>query len=141
MTYNKILIAVDSSEYSMKAAKKGLELAHQLSAKAALIYVIDTSKSLGNVDAGITHEQALIVLKKEAEQTMDELAEMYNGNELMKFMPEGNPDKDILKTAKNWNADLLVLGTHGRTGLKHLLMGSVAERVLRHSDIPVMVVR
>ena len=141
MAYNKILIAVDSSEYSMKAAKKGLELAHQLGVKAALIFVVDKSKAMGNIDAGITHEQALIVLKKEAEQTMDELAEMYNGNELMKFMPEGNPEEDILKTAENWKADLLVLGTHGRTGLKHLFMGSVAERVLRHSNIPVMVVR
>lgn len=140
MAYTKILIAVDSSEYSMKAAKKGLELAHQLEAKAALLFVVDKSKALGNVDAGITHEQALIVLKKEAEQTLDELAEMYNGNELMKFMPEGNPEEDIIKTADNWKADLLVLGTHGRTGLKHLLMGSTAERVMRHSDIPVLMV-
>ena len=141
MAYNKILIAVDSSEYSMKAAKKGLELAHQLGAKAALIFVVETSKTLGNVDAGVTHEQALIVLKKEAEQTLDELAKMYNGNEMIKFMPEGFPEEDILKTAENWKADLLVIGTHGRTGLKHLLMGSVAERVIRHSVIPVMVVR
>lgn len=140
MAYKKILIAVDSSEYSMKAAKKGLELAHQLEAKAALLFVIEKSKALGNVDAGITHEQALIVLKKEAEQTLDELAEMYNGNDLLKFMPEGNSEEDILETAKNWKADLLVLGTHGRTGLKHLLMGSTAERVMRHSDIPVMMV-
>ena len=140
MSYTKILIAVDSSEYSMKAAKKGLELAHQLGAKAALLFVIDKSQSLGNVDAGITHEEALIILKKEAEQTLDELAQMYNGNEIMKFMPEGNPDEDIIETAKDWNADLLVMGTHGRTGLKHLLMGSVAERVMRHSEIPVMIV-
>ena len=141
MAYNKILIAVDTSEYAMKAAKKGLELAHQLEAKAALIFVVDKSKAMGNIDAGITPQQALIVLKKEAEQTLDELDKMYNGNELMKFMPEGNPQEDILETAKDWNADLLVLGTHGRTGLKHLLMGSVAERVLCHSDIPVMVFR
>ena len=141
MAYNKILIAVDSSEYSMKAAKKGLELARQLQAEAALLFVVDISKALGNIDAGITHEQALIVLKKEAELTMDELAEMYNGNELMKFMPEGHPEEDILKTAENWKADLLVLGTHGRTGLKHLLMGSIAEHMIRHSVIPVMIVR
>ncbi|SRX53855.1 universal stress protein [Aequorivita sp. CIP111184] len=68
MAYKKILIAVDSSEYSMKAAKKGLELIHQLSVKAALLFVIENSKALGNIDAGITHEQASIVLKKEAEQ-------------------------------------------------------------------------
>ncbi|MGO3183930.1 MAG: universal stress protein [Aequorivita sp.] len=66
---------------------------------------------------------------------------MYNGNELMKFMPEGKPEEDILKMAENWKADLLVLGTHGRRGLKHLFMGSTAERLVRHSNIPVMVVR
>jgi nucleotide-binding universal stress UspA family protein len=140
MTYNKILIGVDSSEYSLKAAKKGLDLAHQLKAKAALVFVVDVSKALGNIDAGILPEQALIVLKKEAEQTLDELASMYNGKELIKFMPEGRPDKDILKTAENWEADLIVLGTHGRTGLMHLLVGSIAEYVVRHSKIPVMVV-
>lgn len=140
MAYKKILIAVDSSEYSMKAAKKGLALSHQLGAVAALLFVIEKSKAMGNIDAGILPEQALIVLIKEAEQTLDELAQMYNGKELLKFMPEGNPEEDIVKTAENWKADLIVLGTHGRTGLKHLLMGSTAERVVRHSSIPVMIV-
>ncbi|WP_339917495.1 universal stress protein [Yeosuana marina] len=140
MSYSKILIAVDSSEYSMNAAKKGLELSHQLNAKVALLYVIDTSKALGNIDAGITAEEALIILKKEAEQTLDELAAMYNGTSIMKFIPEGLPSKDIIKTAEIWEADLIILGTHGRTGLLHLLVGSVAEHIIRHSKIPVMVV-
>lgn len=140
MPYSKILIAVDSSEYSMKAARKGLELAHQLNAKAALLFVVDKSKAMGNIDAGIMPEQALIVLKKEAEQTLDQLEKMYNGNELIKFMPEGHPTEEIIKTAETWEADLIVIGTHGRTGLKHLLMGSVAQQVLHHSKIPVLVV-
>ncbi|HEX9827289.1 MAG TPA: universal stress protein [Flavobacteriaceae bacterium] len=140
MSYSKILIAVDSSEFSMQAAKKGLELAHQLDATAALLYVVDTSKAIGNIDAGILPEQAMIVLKKEVEQTLDELAAMYNGNSILKFMPEGHPTKDILKTAEIWEADLIVMGTHGRTGLMHLLVGSVAEYIVRHSKIPVMVV-
>ncbi|WP_166961382.1 universal stress protein [Yeosuana marina] len=140
MSYSKILIAVDSSEYSMNAAKKGLELSHQLNAKVALLYVIDTSKALGNIDAGISAELALIILKKEAEQTLDELAAMYNGTSIMKFIPEGLPSKDIIKTAEIWEADLIILGTHGRTGLLHLLVGSVAEHIIRHSKIPVMVV-
>jgi len=65
---------------------------------------------------------------------------MYNGGEILKFMPEGHPTKDILKTAEIWEADLIVMGTHGRTGLLHLLVGSVAEYIVRHSKIPVMVV-
>lgn len=140
MNYNKILIAVDSSEFAMQAAKKGLQLAHQLNAEAALLYVVDTSKAMGNVDAGIFPEEALMVLKREVEQTLDQLAKMYNGNKLMKFMPQGHPTEDIIKTAGTWEADLIVVGTHGRTGLKHLLMGSVAEYLVRHSKIPVMVV-
>lgn len=140
MSYNKILIAVDSSEFSINAAKKGLELAHQLNAISALLFVVDTSKAMGNVDAGVTPGEALIVLKKEAEQTLDELAAMYSGHELTKFMPEGHPKKDIIKTAETWEAGLIVVGTHGRTGLAHLLMDSVAEYVLQHANVPVMVV-
>jgi len=140
MSFSKILIAVDSSEYSMQAAKKGLKLAHQINAKVALLYVVDTSKAMGNIEAGILPEQALIVLKKEAEQTLDELATMYNSKDILKFMPEGSPTKDIIKTAEIWEADLIVMGTHGRTGLLHLLVGSVSEYIIRHSKIPVMVV-
>lgn len=140
MSYRKIIIAVDSSEYSITAAKKGLELARQLNAKAALLFVVDESKAMGNADEGILPDAALIVLKKEAEQTLDSLAKIYDGDDLVKLMPEGKPKEDIIKTAQSWEADLIVLGTHGRTGLKHLLMGSIAEHVVRHSDIPVMVV-
>lgn len=140
MDYKKILIAVDSSEYAMRAAKKGLQLAHQLNADTALLFVVDKSKAMGNVDAGIFPEEALMVLKREVEQTLDQLARMYNGKNLVKLMPEGHPTEDIIKTAETWGADLLVVGTHGRTGLVHLLMGSVAEYLVRHSKIPVMVV-
>ncbi len=140
MSFQRILIAVDSSEYAMEAAKRGLELAHSLKAEAALLFVVDTSKAMGNIDAGFSPQQALIVLKKEAEQTLDELAAMYNGNQLMKFMPEGRPIDEIHLTAHTWDANLIVMGTHGRTGLKHLLMGSVAQHVVRHSKVPVMIV-
>jgi nucleotide-binding universal stress UspA family protein len=140
MAFAKIMIAVDSSEFSMQAAKKGLELAHLLHAKTALVYVVDTSKAIGDIDAGLLPEQELLILKKEAAQTMDQLAKMYDGDELMKFMPEGHPDDDIIKTATAWGADLIVLGTHGRTGLAGLLMGSMAEHLVKHSPIPVMVV-
>jgi nucleotide-binding universal stress UspA family protein len=140
MSYKKILIAVDSSEFAMAAAKKGLALAHQLNAQAALIFVVDTSKAMGNVDAGISPAEALIVLKKEAEQTLEQIAALYNGKGLIKLMPEGRPTEDILKTAETWGADLIVTGTHGRTGFMHLLLGSVAEYLMRHSKIPVMVV-
>lgn len=140
MIYKKILIAVDSSEYAMIATKKGLALAHQLNAKVALIYVVDMSKAMGNIDAGILPQEALILLKKEAEQTLDELSNMYNENKLIKFMPEGHPNEDIIKTADSWEADLIVMGTHGQTGLLQFLTGSVTEHIMRHAKIPIMIV-
>ena len=53
---------------------------------------------------------------------------------------EGTPQKEIISKAIKWNADIIIVGTHGRTGLEHLLLGSVAEYIVRHSPIPVMVV-
>jgi nucleotide-binding universal stress UspA family protein len=139
MPFNKILIAVNSSEYSITAAKKGIDLAHHLNAAVALVYVIDISKAMGNVDAGISPQEALIVLKKEAEAALDHLAS-YNGANLVKLMLEGHPVEDIIKTAETWQADLIIVGTHSRTGLSHLIMGSTSEDIVRHSKIPVMVV-
>lgn len=140
MSYKNILIAVDSSEYSIAAAKKGFDLAEQLRAKVALLYVIDTSKALGNVEVGILPEEALLILKREAEQTLNSLVTLYSGISLVELMPQGHPKQEIIKTSKIWEADLLVMGTHGRTGLLNLLMGSVAEYVMKHSEIPVLVV-
>jgi nucleotide-binding universal stress UspA family protein len=140
MPYFKILIAVDSSEYSLTAAKKGLDLAHQLGATVALLYVIDKSRVMLNSDMGIFPDEAIGILKEEAEQTLDQISAMYDGESVTKFMPEGRPTEDIITTAESWEADLIVMGTHGRTGLMHLLIGSIAEHVLRHSRIPVLVV-
>jgi nucleotide-binding universal stress UspA family protein len=140
MSFRKILIAVDSSEYSLAAATSGLELAHKLHAEPALVFVIDKARTIHSLDTGILPEEAIAVLRTEATQTLDQLTGMYPGKEVVRFMPEGKPHQEIIKTAEIWKADLIVLGTHGRTGLKHLLTGSVSEHVLRQSKIPVMIV-
>lgn len=141
MGYKKLLIAIDSSAASLHASKVGFELAHQLNGSVAIIYVIDQSKEIGNVDAGILPEEAAILLKKQASDTINQIMAQYNGTYgVVRFIPEGNPPEEILSTIQTWEADLLVIGTHGRTGLQHLLVGSVAERIIRHSPIPVMVV-
>lgn len=140
MSYSKILIAVDSSEFSIHAAQKGFELAQQMGAKVALLYIIDASKAIGNIDAGILAETAVLILKKEAEKTLEQLVLVNSQTDVLKFMPEGYPSKDIIKSAEIWGADLIVLGTHNHRGLTHFFAGSVAEQVLHHSKIPVMIV-
>ncbi|HZK62903.1 MAG TPA: universal stress protein, partial [Puia sp.] len=56
------------------------------------------------------------------------------------FIEEGKPFEVILKVAEEWGADLIVIGTHGRKGFSHLLMGSVAEKIIRHSTRPLFVI-
>lgn len=141
MQYNKILIAVDSSSYSMHAAKMGFVLAHQLNASVGLLYVVDRSREVVNADLGITPEQSETILLKQAEETIEQLIKMYAGVEdVVRFTPEGFPKKEIINTANEWEADVIVMGTHGRTGLAHIMLGSVAEYVIKHSAIPVMII-
>lgn len=141
MDFNKILIAVSSSPISMKAAKIGFELAHALNAEVALIYVVDRTKESVSIEAGPTREQSEMILLKEAQETIEQMIKMYNGaKKLYKFTPEGFPKEEILNIAKEWEADVIVMGTHGRTGLSHFLQGSLAEYVVRHACVPVMVI-
>lgn len=141
MSFKKILIAVSSSAFSLKAAKAGFDLAHALDAEVGLLYVIDRSKESMNVETGATMEQSEMVLLKEAQETIEQLIKMYNGaKQLFKFTPTGLPKEEILNTAKEWEADIIVMGTHGRTGLSHFFSGSIAEHVVRHACVPVLVI-
>lgn len=141
MQYSKILIAVDSSPHAMHAAKMGFALAHQLRATIGLVFVIDKNKESMNADVGMTFEQSQTILLKQAEENINQLIKMYEGAEaVLRFTPEGFPKKEIINTANEWGADLIVMGTHGRTGLANMMVGSVTEYVIKHSSIPVMVV-
>ena len=140
MPYSRILISVDNHENSLTVARKGLELAEKLGAKAALLFVVNTAKAMGNIEANILPQEAMILLKKEAQQTLDQLSEMYCGEDVVKFMPEGHPAEDIIKTAVNWEADLIIVGTHGKKGIAKLLSHHVADYVLHHAKVPVMLI-
>ncbi len=141
MPYNKILIAIDNSSHSLKAAKEGFALAHQLKAAVGLVFSIDKGKEVLNGDLGITPEQSSTALLTEAEETIAQLINMYDGvDEVIRFMPERFPKKEIVKISREWEADLIVMGTHGRGGLQHVMVGSVAESVIKHSLVPVMIV-
>ena len=134
------MIAVDSSRHARAAAERGFELASRLAATVGLLYVVDTAKTIGDVDAGITHADLIAVLKHEADETLNEIAAEFSAAQIERIVPEGHPRVEIIACAERWEADLLVIGTHGRTGLMHLVMGSTAEYIVRHSKIPVMVV-
>jgi len=139
MEFKKILIAIEDSANAMRAARIGFALAHQLKAKLALVYVVDKSREVVNADLGITPEQSGTVLLNEAENTIEQLIKMYNGvEEIFRFTPEGSPEKEILKIAREWGADLIVMAPQHRSGLNRLLSVSITEYIVKHAGVPVM---
>jgi len=141
MQPERILVIANDSPSSLKAVKYGYTLAAELGAKVALLGVVDEALTEGNVDAGIFPDEAARQLKEKLELFLHQLARDYaNGVDTEMFTPEGEITQTILQTAREWDAHLIVVGTHGRTGLNRLLMGSVAEDILRHSTIPVFIV-
>lgn len=131
----------DDSPSSLKAIRYGYELAAKLNAKVALAGVVDEALAEGNVDAGVFPDQAAHDLKKSTKDFLSHMKEDYGKDiDTEFFTPEGEVKETILNLAKEWEATLIVAGTHGRKGLNRLLMGSVAEGILRDSNIPVMVV-
>lgn len=140
MPFTKILIAVDDSAESMKAARCGFELAHSLKASVALLYVIDKGKEVVSADLGITSEDSQSALREGAKNTIEQYIKMYDGiDQVFRFTPEGDPEKEIINIATEWRADLIVMGAHARSGLDRMMTWSVAEQILRHAEIPVLI--
>jgi nucleotide-binding universal stress UspA family protein len=139
MQFKKVLIAVDNSEHSKKAVRAGIQLAKKLDAQIAMVCGVEYIPS--TADNMVVPLEILQMQKEEATKSLEEMSQLYDGNHrLEKFIQEGSVKDEILAVADKWNADIIVIGTHGRTGLSHLLLGSVAEYVVRHSKVPVLVI-
>ena len=140
--YNKILIPTDGSPGAEKAVMKGISLAKLIGAEVVALYVKDyrlyaglpASEEIIFIGEGLDEEgtKALDFTKAEAEK---------QGVEYKGIVVEGHPPQKIVEVAGEEECDLIVMGTHGRTGLAHFLLGSVAEAVIHHAECPVFIVR
>ena len=140
-TITKILIPVDFSEHSERALTYASDLARSLGATAHLVHVYPTTVYVAPpmIPGPVVFGQ----FRDESQRAFDELlqrARAEHSIELTGSLLEGVPHVEILRCAKDVAADLIVMGTHGRTGIEHLLLGSVAERVVRGSPVPVITV-
>jgi nucleotide-binding universal stress UspA family protein len=143
MTAQRVLVPVDFSEYANQALEYAIGLASKLGARLTLLYVIQ-SLPLGGVDMDVTLPYAYIQdLEAEIAHSMQACLERVTaaGLEGEVAVVHGVPFHEIIETAKMQQVDLIVMGTHGRTGLQHVLLGSVAEKVVRLAPCPVLVVR
>lgn len=142
--FTKILTAIDFSETSDSAFDYALTLAGQFNSELTIVHVINEPVDLrGFYVPHISFEQ----LEKEIEIGAVKMMETFCQEKLGSFsnyqtvIATGIPYDEIINTASRIDASLIVLGTHGRTGLDHILFGSTAERVVRSATCPVLTVR
>ena len=136
--YDDILLPTDGSEGAEVAIDHALELAERYGSTLHALYVVER---IHTADVGT--EQIIGAMRSEGKRAVAEIAERAEakGVEAITEVRVGSPARDILKYADENGVDLVVMGTHGRTGLNRYLLGSVTEKVVRLSDVPVLTVR
>lgn len=139
--FEKILVAIDGSEHGFKAADVALDLGKISGGRVTAIYVADTNRTSHLPDDMLLYSIRELLLKegREAVKQVENLAS-ERGVAFEGVVAEGNPGGEIIGFAESSKMDVIVIGAVGRTGLDKFLLGSVAEKVVRNSKIPVLTV-
>jgi nucleotide-binding universal stress UspA family protein len=138
--FGRILIATDGSEKNRAALEEGIRVARACRASVFVAYVIDTgtfSTMSGDIPLGDTYR----VFKSEAEQAFARIQSLAGDVKVETTILEGRPAAEMVKFAARKKIDLIVIGTQGKRGLERLLLGSVAEEIIRSAPCKVLVVK
>jgi nucleotide-binding universal stress UspA family protein len=138
-SWRKILSPVDFSDRSRLAAKSAAELGWAFGGELTLLHVWEAPTPTspdGTVSAPVLFE----TVQPDLRGTLASWAKEY-GDGVKSLVVAGTPWEEIVMVARAGDFDVIVMATHGRTGLKHALMGSVAEHVIRHAPCPVVVMK
>lgn len=144
--YQKILVAVDGSATSLRGLEEAIRVAKATGGRLLLVHVLNTLILQSEI-ASTAYYQALADAIRASGSKILEHAAIVARDAAVPFdqktieKVDARASEEIIAEAKSWPADLIVLGTHGRRGLTRLVMGSDAERVLRQSPVPVLLVR
>jgi nucleotide-binding universal stress UspA family protein len=147
--FKRILVTTDFSEAGDHAIAHAFRIAADHGAEVILLHVIETLVAPNPLyahyyPADLVSPEMRERLESEARQALLERVpkdEQLAGVPFRTALTHGLPAEEIIRGAQDGQVDLIVISTHGRTGLKHLFMGSTAERVIRHAHCPVLVVR
>jgi nucleotide-binding universal stress UspA family protein len=150
MLIKKILIGIDNSKYADNAARYGFDIAHKFNAKVGLVHIVEpvvmpynsgTDPLMGTADLTMA-DTDLVNIQNTAAQTLidDTIRKFGEGLEVSHYNEFGDTSDGIINCSREFGADMIVIGTHSRSGIDRLLMGSIAEQVVRQSEIPVLVV-
>ncbi len=139
MTFKKVLCPTDFSDASRLAVRVAADLAARDQGELRLVHVVPVEPALppdpNFVMEVPEYEQ---VLSAEAQRQLDELAACYKNIPVRTIVGHGDAGDEIVRIAQDEAVDLIVMPTHGRTGLERVVFGSVAEKVVRHAHRPVL---
>jgi nucleotide-binding universal stress UspA family protein len=144
LNFNIIVVTTDLSEYSLRALPYAVGLAERFEAKLKILCINEPTVPISDVAwTGIDVHATDNALLTEARRALDKIVseQVPRDLDVESKVITGNPVEGIIEFAREQNADLLVMCTHGRTGLSHVLMGSTAEAVVRRAPCPVLTLR
>lgn len=142
--YARIVVPVDFSDCSNEALRQACDLARRFDSHLHLVHVIEPWLPAAAIAGEFVPDDDTYAVEQraQAKRALDSLPPPEFGPKpVVRALLEGHPAYEILNYASAHAADLIVLGTHGRKGISRWLMGSVAERVVRHAPCAVLVVR
>ena len=145
MKMKTIVVPTDFSQNSLRALEKATDFAKRFDAEIVLLHVLEApiypamTFGAGAANLPTIHQELRDTVDRNLRDVRDE--HLPEGVAVRLVMREGNPYAEILDTAREEGADLIVIATHGHSGIKHLLLGSVTEKVVRKSPCPVLTVR
>jgi len=140
----KILVPIDFSDYSKKALQYTVKFATSLKAELFLVYVIEPMVYPADLSMGqMVIPQSEVNLSEKAQIELEELALNEIGASLQYniLIKTGKPFMEIIESASELDVDLIIISTHGHTGVEHLLFGSTSEKVVRKAPCPVLTLR
>lgn len=145
--YRNILVPVDGSPTSNAGLAEAIQLARQVGARIRLLHVVDQMPLAVSAEGfGVMSIDVLSLLKESGQQVLAQAKAQVDAagipvDMLLIDSPNGRLSDHVTAQAREWPADLIVIGTHGRRGIGRMLMGSDAEQVLRHAPVPVLLYR
>jgi universal stress protein A len=146
MAIKRILIPVDFSDDSLRALAYAREFAKPFGAELCVLYVVEPIYYATPADMYATSPNIAMLIDEQRRVGAQQLARINadlkrKGARVRTLQKTGSAAQCIVDTSKSVKADLIIMGTHGRTGFAHMLMGSVAEKVVRTAGCPVLTVR
>lgn len=139
----RILVPTDFSEHAEDALKVAAQIAKKNNSELILLHMLELPQQSNDAIVGGTSIPETMLFMKKANETLDEIAsrEYLEGIPVTEIVKMDKPIHGITQISKDYNIDLIIMGSHGSSGVEELLIGSNTEKVVRNSEIPVLVIK